>query len=241
MRRPRSSRKGNRTGDIQKDLSKEQLAAIGGALAYNEAEVLIDILLSIALGLRRDIAHGLTSRINGVDGKIELAKIALRDIGVPDDAMRLIEQSLGGDGFGEMKQYRDAVIHARVLDAPAGLALSPGKRGKTNEVLLTVQALGGLFECLTLLRLELIEACNIAGEMSAIQHFQKITRGLDTVAPHLAAIGDLSRSKNESEIQAAIVRYREHQKRRLSLPPLPEFPEEPPTPPVIEEPPVSNE
>jgi hypothetical protein len=57
-----------------------------------------------------------------------------------------------------MKQYRDAVIHARVLNAPAGLAQSPGKRGKTNEVLLTLGALDGLCERLALLRRELIEA-----------------------------------------------------------------------------------
>jgi hypothetical protein len=161
-----------------------------------------------------------------VDGKIELAKMAMREIGAPDDAMRLLEQSLGNGGFGEMKRYRDAVIHARVLDAPTGLALSPRGRGKTDEVLLTVEALGGLYTRLTLLRFELIQACNIARELADIQHLKKISRGLDKVAPHLAAICDLGRSRHGSEIQDAIVRFRERQNHRLSLPPLPEFPEE---------------
>jgi hypothetical protein len=236
MKRTRTSREIKRTGDIRKDLSDAQLAAIGAAaIAYNEAEVLIDVLLNTTLGLRSAMIPDLTSRINGVDGKIELAKIALKDLGASNDARQLIAQSLGADGFGLMKQYRDAVIHARVLDAPAGLAQSPGKRGKTNEVLLTVDALNGLYERLVLLRRELIEACQIAVRLFIDQYVSETVRHLRQPAPHLAAIADLGQSHSEPKIQAAIARYREHQSRRLSLPPLPEFPDEPLTPPTMEE------
>jgi hypothetical protein len=58
--------------------------------------------------------------------------------------------------------------HARVLNAPAGLAQSPGKRGKTNEVLLTLGALDGLYERLALLRRELMKRAISAGGCSQI-------------------------------------------------------------------------
>ena len=242
MKRLRTSRKTKRTGDIRKDLSDAQLAAIGAAaIAYNEAEVLIDILFNTALGLSPAMVPDLTSRINGVDGKIELAKIAMKDLGASDEAMQLIAQSLGQDGFTLMKQYRDAVVHARVLDAPAGLAQSPGKRGKTNEVLLTVDALNGLYERLALIRRELIEAYQITLRLFVDRYISKMAVHLRQPAPHLAAIADLGQSHSESKIQAAIVRYREHQNRRLSLPPLPEFPDELLTPPMMEEPSAANE
>ena len=163
MRRPLTARKGKRSGDIRKDLSETQLAGIGSiALAYNEAEVLIDILVSLVLGLLTNTAHEVTSRINGIDGKIELAKIGMRELGADENTIALLGQSLGDAGFKEYKKYRDAVVHARVLDAPTGIALSPAKRGKLDEVLLTVDALNGLYDRLALVRLELIEACNIA-------------------------------------------------------------------------------
>jgi hypothetical protein len=107
-------------------------------------------------------ANEVLSRINGVDGKIELAKIGMLELSADEQTVNLLAQTLGEAGFKEHKKYRDAVIHARVSDAPAGIALSPARRGKIDEVLLTVDALNGLYDRLALVRLELIEACNIA-------------------------------------------------------------------------------
>lgn len=230
MRRPITTRKGKRTGDIRKDLNEAQLAGIGSiALAYNEAEVLIDILVSLVLGLLTNTAHEVTSRINGIDGKIELAKIGMRELGADEKTVALLGQTFGDAGFKEYKKYRDAVIHARVLDAPTGIALSPAKRGKLDEVLLTVDALNGLYERLAFVRLELIEACNIAIRLFSERRWAPIRKAASTLTPNadrLAAIADLPKRQYEQEIQAALSRYQEHQKNRLSLPPLPEFPEE---------------
>jgi hypothetical protein len=77
MKRPSKNRSEKRTGDIRKDLTQNQLAWIGSvALAFNEAETQLDLLLLVAFSLG-DVAHELTSRINGVDGKVELAKIGI--------------------------------------------------------------------------------------------------------------------------------------------------------------------
>ena len=80
------------------------------ALAYNEAEVLIDILMSLVLGLLTNTANEVTSRINGIDGKIELAKIGIRELGADEKTMGLLGQTLGDAGFKEYKKYRDAVF-----------------------------------------------------------------------------------------------------------------------------------
>jgi hypothetical protein len=235
MKRYRTSRKVNRTGHIRQDLTAAQLAGIGAvAVAYNEAENLIDLLLRIALDRTRNIGVHLTARINGADGKIELAKIAMCDLKPPAEAIELLASSLGNAGFAEMKKYRDAIIHARVLDAPAGLALTPGKRGKTEEVLLTISALDGVYERLVMIRLELIKSCEIAGKLGIARAINRVADPMRKIAPHFAAIADLGESETEREIQALIVQHRAHQKSRLSLAPLPQFPEEPPVPSGME-------
>lgn len=239
MKRPRTARKINRTGDIRKDLSQAQLSGVGSvALAFNEAETLIDILVSLALGLLTNTANEVTSRINGVDGKIELAKIRLRELSADQKTMELITATLSETGFKEYKRYRDAVIHARILDAPTGIALGPTKRGKNDEVLLTVSALDGLYDRLVIVRLELIEACNIAARLFSERRWAPAKGVAPAPANPLAhALGKVDPPKRqfEQDIQDCLSRYQEHQKRRLSLPPLPEFPEEPPGPSGLED------
>ena len=237
MRRPITSRKGKRSGDIRKDLTNVQLASIGSVvLAYNEAEILIDILVSLVLGLLTNTANEVTSRINGIDGKIELAKIGMRELSADDTTIRLLSETLGDSGFSKYKKYRDAVVHARILNAPAAIALSPARRGKFDEVLLTVEALDGLYDQLVIVRQELIEACNIAIRLFSELRFAPIRAvAAQAATPPLEralALFDLPKRQYEQEIQDAQSRYQEHQRRRLSLPPLPEFPEEPLIPPV---------
>jgi hypothetical protein len=242
MKRPSSRfRHSKRSGDIRKDLTPEQLAGIGSVtLAYNEAEILIDILLSLSLGLLSYVAHEITSRINGIDGKIALAKIGMNYVNADETTMRLLGETLGDGGFSLYKKYRDAVIHARVLDAPQAIAISPAKRGKTDEVLLTAKALDGLYDRLVLVRLELIEACNVAIRLYTEHRFKPLRAAAGVpsqyqeVTDRLAELADLPKRQYEQEIQEALTRYREHQKRRLSLTPLPEFPPEPANPPASE-------
>jgi len=240
MRRSRTVRHGKRSGDIRKDVSEAQLAAIGSvALAYNEAEVLIDILMALALGLFTRVAHDVTDRINGMEGKVEIVKIAMREIGASEETMALLGETLGeNSGFRLYKKYRDAVIHARILDAPTAIALTPANRGKVDEVLLTVEALNGLFERLALVRLELIEACNIAIRLRTELRWAPIRNAAEATSAdkdRAAQIGDLPKRQFEQEIQEALSRYREHQRSRRSLQPLPEFREEPPSHPMTED------
>jgi len=218
---------GKRSGDIRKDVTEAQLAGIGSvALAYNEAEVLVDILMSLSLGLLTASAPEIVGRINGVEGKFELAKIGMREIGASEAVMALLGQSLGDSGFARYKKYRDAVIHSRILNVPAAIALTHGKRGKIDEVLLSVDALNGLYDRLVLIRLELIEACNIAIRLLTNRRVGDMVKSMAGINPLASKLVGQPTPPFEQDIQDVMARYREHQTRRLSLPPLPEFPDE---------------
>jgi hypothetical protein len=133
-------------------------------------------------------------------------------MGASDEILRSTENTLGG--FSEYKKYRDAMIHARVLDAPTAIALTSGGRGKIEEVLLSVDALNGLYERLVLVRLELIEACNVVIRLYTQQRFQPLVRVIvGALGAAVYKIADLPKSQIEQETQDAMARYREHQKR----------------------------
>lgn len=227
MKRPRVGPIANRFGNIRKDYSSSQLAALGAvALAYNEAEVTIDLLMVYALDLFAGVAPEITSRINGVDGKIEIAKVGMVALGASNEIMEALNETLGEAGFSKLKQYRDGVIHAHSIDVPSGIASTSIKRGKFYEVLLNEKALNGLYNRLLLMRAELIELCNIAISLSITRKIGMLTFQTKNVYPQITAVFDHTTAKNEQDTQAAMSRYRAHRNRRQSLPPLPEFPSE---------------
>jgi hypothetical protein len=198
------------TGDIRKDLTEKQLAGIGAvAIAYNETEALLDVILARLLGLPPELSIQVTSRIHGIDGKIELIKIWAKDLNAPCTLNSLLSHTLGNEGktgFSLIKKYRDHVAHARAIDAPTGMAKTPGKRGKTLDVLLTVNWLEAIYLRIVAIQREMEIASEIAFKLHALFGQPK--------------------SQLEPEIREHLVQYQQHQKHRLSLPPLPEFPSE---------------
>jgi hypothetical protein len=189
-------------------------------------------MLSCHCGLRKLQCSGVhetgstSDRINGIDGKIELAKVGLRDLGAADDLLNSASETLGQDGFSKYKKYRDAVIHARILDAPTGIAISPAKRGKRQEVLITVNALNALYDRLVLVRNELIEICQITIRLYTTRRWGPMSQIAAQIVPNAGQIPGPPTRQIEQEIQEALSRYRVLRKRRQSLPPLPEFPDE---------------
>jgi hypothetical protein len=143
--------------DIRKDVPEHVLASIGAvALAYNEAEACLDSVLSFAANLRA-VSLEIISRVNGTDGKVEIIKAAFRTLGADEKIQGLIAISLGQEGFLFFKQCRDAVIHARQINVIANVADTVAKRGQRYEVLITEDALNGLYERLALVTKELVE------------------------------------------------------------------------------------
>jgi hypothetical protein len=223
-------RSGPLVADIRKDIPQPVLAGIGAvALAYNEAESYIDGLVSFTARLRT-VSPEIISRINGVEGRVEIVKAAFRELGASAEAQRLIAISLGHEGFLLFKQYRDAVIHARQFNLIANVADTLVKRGQHYEVLITVDALSGLYERIALLTKELFEIRGLAIRLARArddEDFLKyaISGGiqLDENQVHFS---DQRKANVEKDIQAAFGRLEDRLKRRQSLPPLPKFPSE---------------
>jgi hypothetical protein len=225
MKRPAKDTKVKRTGDVLTDLTQAQLAWIGSvALAYNENELLLDLMVGFAFN-EVDNVHELTSRINGVDGKIALAKVGAEKLNASEEFKTMLATTLGEGGFALLKKMRDRIIHARIVDASRAIALSPASRGKFDEILLTEKGLRGVYTRIAILRQELTATLMIFGHLWGLAHNQPalaVARSLTANPDH----ADTYIKEIESKISDAQKTYRECQKVRLSLPPLPEFPDE---------------
>ncbi|WP_439375340.1 hypothetical protein [Bradyrhizobium sp. DASA03120] len=195
---------------VKQDVSTEQLAAIGSVvLNYNYAESAINRMLAPALGLTVDVYHAVTSRINGLDGKIEIVKIAAAGMGMPEDMRLFLAEGLGEAGFSQFKKYRDAIIHARIQDPALGYGEVVESRGRLVQVLLTAEALNILADHLDALSQEL--ACFILLFMKIREVYNEPIQDTEPFA---------------REILDLFARAKRHRKNRQFLPPLPKFPEE---------------
>jgi hypothetical protein len=224
MKRPATDIPSKRTGDVRKDLTQTQLAWIGSvALAYNENELLLDMIVGLGFGAVLN-SHELTSRINGVEGKVALAKIGADALKAGPEFKRLLAETLGEGGFSLLKKLRDRIIHARIIDAAAAIARSPAQRGKFDEILLTEESLAGVYHRLDIIRYELMASLKIVGDL----WIQASTGDSGEVARSLGngAIVDRHRLESEARIAEALSQLQQRQRDRLSLPPLPEFPDQ---------------
>lgn len=211
-RKPPQSNVGVRYGTARRNLTKEQLALIGTiTLTFNDVEELIDDLTGTAIGAEFD-GHQVVSRINGIDGKIALIKIAVAHFDATESEKSAFAETLGDGGFSLLKKYRDAVVHSRVFDATTSIAKVAERRGEKSEVLLSEPALSGLLNRLEIIWHEL-------DELTAVMAARRTL--------HRGANDDWHKARLEELLQAANAQHQSHRNRRLSLEPLPEFPEEP--------------
>lgn len=210
--------------DVRKDIEPERLAAIGAvALSWNLIETLIDVCVGLALELHPDMWSSVTSRINGIEGKVELLKETARirhEFSERDSAII-------ADTFGSVmlhKRYRDGVIHARIFHPTAIVAPSHERRGGTFEVLVSKGALDALYAHLDMLCCECAEITSL---------FFSSARCLGNISRH---ISEDEKREAAQEFQAGIVLLLDLQRQRKALRPLPRFQEEPLPPEELEEP-----
>ena len=110
-----------------------------------------------------------------------------------------------------LKGYRDTVIHARALNAPHGIGFKVDRQASVTEVLLTTDAMNALYDHITETRLELREATYLILAAKAVRD---------------CAVDDPRREQFEAAMSVCSALFRECRKKKLSLPPLPEFPAE---------------
>ena len=109
MKRPApKARSGGSYQDIKKDFTAGQLAGIGAvAMAFNEAEFLLDCQIYSGLNLSGGIWTEVTSRINGIDGKMAIVKAAVEDDRFPKPIRDAIAETLGNFGPGSPRGARN--------------------------------------------------------------------------------------------------------------------------------------
>jgi hypothetical protein len=206
--------------DMPESLSAEQLERVGRvSFMYNEAERMVDWVLFAgyvsASGMNHRLWTEVTARISGVDGKLELARKAIAYWGIEKPLAGQMEETLAA--FAECKTFRDAVIHARVLDAKAGIGARLQRRAELIEVLLTADALDGLARRLLCLRNEMVAMAYIIQTARVIALDGRGISWQETGSP----------AEGLPDGTAPFHKYRNQ---RRSLPPLPAFPDPPPTP-----------
>jgi hypothetical protein len=201
-----------KTGDIKKDLSVGQLAQIGAmALAFNEVEKYLELLFFMVTELSAQLQYEVSTRINGIDGKIGIIKIGLAQFGLDQTDIEQFNEVLGKGVFKLYKSFRDAVIHARVTDGSVGMGLLVDRQAQISDVLLSETALSVLYDHLVALKTELEFGAILLG-------LAKTTRNLDKSDPNTELI-----AKGRANLSA---QFRARQTVRLALPPIPEFPSE---------------
>jgi hypothetical protein len=200
------------TGDIRKDLSPKQLEEIGAiAIAYNDIEAIIHRMFADVTGIPQGLCLEVSTRINGIEGIIAIITIGTRLVGVQPDDQTQIEEMLGNGVFKLLKKYRDAVVHARVINAPFGIGERTDRQAKVSEVLLSLKALQALYRHLVALRDEIDSAARLVLEIKMFSDGPQ---------------NDQDRARLAAKKLRWSAQLRRDRTRRLSLPPIPEFPSE---------------
>jgi hypothetical protein len=202
MKRPQppGARPGRIEHDIKKALTPEQLAEI----------VILVVILDVPPPLWWEVVR----RINGMDAKLSILRRYYETNKIlTDEARECLKNVL--DAVADYKKYRDLIIHCVPYDIDKGIGQHMTTKAEAVQILLTKEALGALYDRLCILNDELIHADLLFRLGSA--------EGARAVYPRVA---DPRRLRREREVPAVLALVRQHQNRRLSLPPLPEFPSE---------------
>lgn len=211
-----------RQEDIKKTHSKKQLELLGAvALAWNQAERNLEYTLCQGLDLPLTLWHPVAKRINGLEGIVSLVNlIAATSEVLDDDARHCISNTMSA--FMECKGYRDAAIHSVPFSRGTGVRV--GRQAKSDQILLTKEALSMLYERIDVLRLELSALMVLYGwiappYLSGLRRLGRATKDPDPL-----------RELRERDVPKYVARVQLRQKQRQSLPPLPEFPDKPAAP-----------
>ncbi len=200
--------------DIKQDLTPEQLAGIGAAsLAFNAAERILDKAIAVSMGLTNSTEDFTVAKIGGVDDKVKLLKIIFEDfskkLGLDLESVSSVHNTL--NELLILKDFRNGAIHVTHIDTGLNVGIVRNRDGKTSRVLLTVQALDGLYERLVYIYYELDSLCGMfALESPKMQGWR--------------ATIDPMRMEAEPSYQQWLRKLKDNQNRRKALPLMPEVP-----------------
>jgi hypothetical protein len=198
--------------DVTTDIRPEKLQAFAAImLTWNYIETYLDATLGLALQLRVDLFPHVTSRINGIDGKVAILKECAKTRLASEEVRLSFSKTL--NSIEQYKKLRDGVAHVRIADPKADIADTIQKRGVSDEVLISQAALDALYEHIVF----------IGGEISLMFRIF-----------YYCAVADEKSNPEDERREAAqlaeqhLAQLRETQKSRERLQPLPKFPDEHP-------------
>src|SRR5688500_16059639 len=140
----------------RKDISAERLKAIAGILlVWNYIESVLDVALPTSLQLQHAVWNDVTSRINGMDGKIAIFKASVAAQGPSNDVKLIISKTL--NAVETYKRFRDGLIHVRIVHPRAIVADTIQRKGVADEVLISQEALDALYERLCYVGSEMMQ------------------------------------------------------------------------------------
>jgi hypothetical protein len=198
-------------GNIKAEIPSAQLAAIGAlALAFNEVEATLDRLLFAVTRLEAHLQLEVSTRIAGIDGKLEIIKAGAKKI-LDAEMWLFLAEAFGENHFKKLKIYRDCVIHARHLNPSVGTGVKVDSKAEVYDTLVRVDILDAAYSLLVVLRKEFSEITSLV---------------LGTMALTASAADAPERAQIEVKIANCRAQALEHRTTRLALPPLPEYPSE---------------
>jgi len=222
-----SSRQGGRFGDVRMDLTPKELEGIGAiALAFNEVEFSLGMVLYFGLNLPANHWLEIIQRIGNISDKVDLAK----DAATEAQRMMSVVWQLPAPNFkdeviasigkvSDMKTYRDTIIHCRVFNRFDKIGERITYKARIDQILLTESALNGVYDRLCILSKELELCAHLLVECLTINNM--LTFG------HL----DAKKQRALPFSLEKLTPLRESHAKWKALPPLPEFPVLPSDPP----------
>lgn len=196
---------------MRREIPQKQLAAIGAlALAFNEVEATLDRMFFLVTLLPEHLQWEVSTRIGGIDGKIEIIKRGAKPLLDESDWLTLTD-ALGENGFKLLKSYRDGVIHVRHLNAATSVGIKVDSRAQLFDFLVRQDALEA--------GINLADA--LQRELGAANALLRTTTSLSNSVPD-----DPERASAEVLTIAFRAQFHKHRSARQALPPFPEFPSE---------------
>jgi hypothetical protein len=198
----------NGTRDPKETLSIAQRAAFGTAiLAYNLLEDSHSALFWVMSHLPS--MQEVADKVRHIDDKTAFMLSAVESSSIHPDDVERIRDALRR--FNELKSYRNAMVHCRIIDASIGIGLSDGQKGVASEILLTEEAMEILYAHLVWSERELSSAGSV---IMAVGRFNSL------------ANEDPQKSSAEQHVGVHRGSFYSNSDTRRKLRPLPHFPTE---------------
>jgi hypothetical protein len=198
------------------------LAGIGAvAMAFNECERVLDALLIVGLEIPPDLFDEVLPRLGSLDGKVDIIKkAAVRVLRFDVASWGAVVAAL--DEFLKYKRYRDAIVHATLEDRKSGIGIV-FKRDKAYEVLLTAEALNALYERLWSLK-EDLDTISVTFDFRG--YYLHLDRAREMIEKRDASVTPDIHKFLVKEQNRRLALVQANHKKRQSLPPLPDFPDD---------------